>query len=92
MDSAVPEELEANHLGVADPSVQGLAGCLSDLEADWFARLALNHRGAFIYTTCGVDIPYPQGDKVTSKQLAVDRHIEEREVAGVACHFEADPY
>jgi hypothetical protein len=91
MDPAGPQELKADHLWVPDPSVQGLAGGLGDLEADRLARLALNHRGAFPYTTCGVDIPHPQGDKVTPAQLAFDCHVEEREIAGIACYLEPDP-
>ena len=71
-----PKEFEADHLGIPDPAVQGLAGRFSDFEPDRLACLALDHRGAFLDMPSSENIPDPQRNEIASTQFAVDCHIE----------------
>ena len=64
---------------------------LSDLEPDRLARLALNHRGTLLDAPGCEDIPDPEGYEIAPAQLAVDGHVEQRKVTGVARHLEPDP-
>ena len=90
MDPAGPQQLEAGHLRVGYPALEGQPGGLRDLEPDRLTGLALDHRGPLLDAPGGEDIPDPEADKIATSKLAVDGHVEQREVAHVACHLEAD--
>jgi len=91
VDPAGPQELATVHLRVGNPERGVQPGCLGDLEPDRLARLALDHRGPLLDAPGGEDIVDPGADKVAAAQFAVDGHVEQRKVTGVACHLEADP-
>lgn len=90
VDSAGPQELQADHFGIAHPALEGQPRRLGDLEPDRLPRLALDHRGAFLDPPGGEDIPDPEADEIATAQLAVHGHVEQRQVARIARHLEAD--
>lgn len=53
--------------------------------------LALGDRGPILYLASGVDIGDTQANQIAASQLAVDRHIEKREVEVTLCKFKAHP-
>jgi hypothetical protein len=75
-----------------NPAIKGQSRRLGDLEPDRLSRLALDHRCSFPDALCGEDIPDPKADEVATSQLAVHGHVEQRQVARIACHLEADAY
>src|SRR3989338_2345506 len=91
MDPAGPQEIESNHFRVADPTIERQPGSFSDLKADRLSRLTLGHLGTLLHPPSGKHVPDPQRDEVASAKLAVYGHVEQREVALVVGHFEADP-
>jgi hypothetical protein len=54
------------------------------------AGFALGDRGALFHPVRGIDITELQAHEVAAPQLAVDRHIEQREVAIVVGHLKPD--
>jgi hypothetical protein len=80
MDAAGPQELEADHLGVGYPVLEGQAGGLGDLEPNRLAGLALKHRGPLLDAPGGEDIPDPEADKVATTKLTVYGRVEQSKV------------
>src|SRR5690606_34253451 len=73
-----------------DPEIKRLARRFGDLEANRLARLALGDGGALLDSPRREDVADLQADQVAAPKLAVDSHIEQRQVASVVCHLQAD--
>jgi hypothetical protein len=83
-----PEIVQPDHLRMGDPTLERLARCLGNLEADRLAPLARGDGGALLHPSGGEHVPDLQTDEVAATQLAVDCRVERREVAPVVGHLE----
>ena len=63
------------------PTGQRLTGRLSKFERHGPVRLALHDRGALSKRAGRGQIAHSQGDEITTSELAVDRTVEERQIA-----------
>src|ERR1051326_18814 len=73
---------------MAQPILDRASGLLGDLELHRSARFLLNDRRAGADATANTDIVNPQPHEITTSELAVDREIEQREVAGSVLQLE----
>jgi hypothetical protein len=64
---------------------------LGDFEQDRPARLLLDRGATFANPAAGADIIDLQSDDVAAPELAVDRKVEQREVAFAALQLKPDP-
>ena len=76
---------------VGKPSLDRGSGLLGDLELHRPARLLLNDGCAVTDPTADADILDLQPHEIAAPELAVDREVEQGEVAGSALHLEPDP-
>jgi hypothetical protein len=67
------------------------SGLLGDLELHRTARLSLNYGRAVTDPTADADIVDLQLHEIAAPEFAVDRKVEQGEVAGSAFHLESDP-
>ena len=93
-----PPAERAREPGSTPVSVEGsqpLADCapglLGDLELHRPARLLLNDGCAVTDPTADADIVDLQPHEIAAPEFAVDREVEQGEVAGSALHLEPDP-
>ena len=89
--TAGPEILQPKHFRIGDPAFERLACRFGDLKADRLARLALGNGGALLHPSGCENVPDLQADQVAASKLAVDSHVEQRQVASVVRHLQADP-
>jgi len=83
------EEPAARHGGRGDPLENGLSGVLGHFELDGSSGLALDDRYAVADGAAHHEVTDFEADEVTAAQLAVDRQIEEGQVAKIARDFES---
>src|SRR5215813_1664996 len=76
---------------VGKPRLDRGSGLLGDLELHRPARLLLNDGRAVTDPTANADIVDLQPHEITAPEFAVDREVEQGEVAGSALHLEPDP-
>ena len=81
MEASGPKVLGANYKLVFDPLLQRCTRAFGYLEAHWFLRFALQHGCSFFDLARCHDVDNFQLHKVTTVKFAVDRHVEECEVA-----------
>jgi hypothetical protein len=84
------------HLGMNDSDLPGkhmlrIAVHSGVAPSVLLTRLALDHRGAFRHAPSCKDSADPESNKITTTKLAVHGHVEQREVARIACHLETNP-
>jgi hypothetical protein len=70
--TAVEEELTRFFIGGCDVTVNGLSGLFRHLEPHSLAGLLLAHGCAIDSMTMGSNVFDPQGDDITSSELAID--------------------
>jgi hypothetical protein len=61
---------------------------LGQLEANWSTRLLLADAGSVNCIPIGRDITHAQRNKITASQLAVDREVEECQIAQAPLQFQ----
>lgn len=88
--TARQEEFIANLIRVLNPTMNRWSCRLSYLKP-WLAGLAPDDRDAFFDPSRRENIPDTEADKVATMKLAIDGHVEQREVAGIPCRLEPDP-
>src|SRR5215472_7821607 len=76
---------------VGKPRLDRGSGLLGDLELQRTARLLLNDGCAVTDPTADADIVDLQPHEIAAPEFAVDREVEQGEVAGSALHLEPDP-
>jgi hypothetical protein len=76
---------------VGKPCLDRGAGLLGDLELHRPARLLLDDGRAVTDPTADADIVDLQPHKIAAPEFAVDREVEQGEIAGSALHLESDP-
>src|SRR5215469_7353805 len=76
---------------VDKPRLDRGSGLLGDLELHRTARLLLNDGRAVTHSTADADIVDLQPHEIAAPKFAVDREVEQGEVAGSALHLEPDP-
>src|SRR5215471_18154897 len=72
-----------------DPLLHRLARRGCDLELHWALGLVLHHHSASCDLVAVADVSYPEGDKITATQLAVDPEVGESKLARQALHLQA---
>src|SRR5262245_13038162 len=77
--------------GHAKIVVESLAGHLSQLEPDRPAGLSLADIGAVNSVAVGCHVIDPDRDEIATSQLAVDRQVEQRQVARAALQLQLGP-
>lgn len=85
-----PKEFGPDHQRILHPLRHRGAGAFGNLEPHRFLGFVLQHRCPF-FDLCGrhdIDDFHPH--KVTAAQLAVDRHIEQSQIAIVFSKFQPD--
>jgi len=84
LDTATAREEEFSRLlpGALEVCVNGFACLLRQLELDRYPRLSLSVRRAIDGMAVRSDVFDPQVDDIAAPELAVDRQIEHREIAG----------
>ena len=77
------EELAAPQGGISEPIADRCSGLFGDFKLGQPSRSPLDHRGAVSYLAADAHAVDAQPHEVTAPQLAVDRKIEQSEVAAV---------
>ena len=76
---------------VGEPRLDRGSGLLGNLELHRPARLLLDDGRAVTDPTADADIVDLQPAEIAAPEFAVDREVEQGEVAGSALHLEPDP-
>ena len=91
MEPAGEEEVLRPQPRLLYPGLQGVSGCLRDLELHWELRLVLHDDRACRYLISMAYVSNLEGDEVASTQLAVDTQVKECEFTHSTLHLEAHP-
>lgn len=89
MKTAGPKILVSDHHWIVEPSFKRSACSFSQLEAHWLLRFALKDGGALFDLPGGVDVSDFQNNEVAAPQFAVDRSVEQCEIAMVLSDLKA---
>jgi hypothetical protein len=90
-EAAREMELTARWRGVAKPIADCRPGLLGNLELDRPAGFLLNNSSAVANMPSFAYVVDPEPHKVAAAQLAIDREIEQGEVAALVFELESDP-
>src|SRR5229473_1469064 len=82
------QEFAGSFVGGFQVIIDGLAGLLAQFKSDRPPSFLLSNRCAIRRVAAGGDILDPDSDDITAAKLAVDRQIEQREVASAAFDME----
>ena len=74
-----------------NPGLDGFTRVFRDFELNGALRFALNDRHPLANGRADHQIAHADPNQIAAAQLAVDREVEEREIAGIARHLKADP-
>ena len=89
MEPTWEEVVATAHFRGIDPLIHTESGVLGDLELYRAAGLALDNRHAFADVAADHQVGDLEANEIAATQLAVDREVEERQVAEIAREFEA---
>src|SRR5690348_5511040 len=78
-------------LKTRDPVSERGPRLFSYFELDRSAGLVLNHGRAIPHPAAEAHVIYPEGDQSAAAQLAVDRDVEQREIAAMVFELKPDP-
>ena len=92
MEAPWPQMFLADHHRVFEPTVERGASALSKFEPYRLLGLALKYGGSLLDLTGCVNIRDLEADEVATSKLAVDRSVEQREVANVLSDLETHAY
>jgi len=81
MEPAWEHEPTRKHLRRFDPSQDGIARVFCQFKLHRPLGLALDHRNAFSHSIILYQVRHGQFDEITAAQLAIDRDVEQCQIA-----------